>query len=144
MEDAPRARRLSGYEDPQVLRYTTDYFIKLLVERHAIRSAMLAPAAPTLRGTQATTEDVLHKYPTQIGNAIHCDLLDAEEIVNRLPLDQRRALMQWVDGMTFKEQARFAGVPPDTLRMRKNRAMETIGRKWSARKTEETDAEHVA
>ena len=140
MEDAPRPRHLNGYEDPQVLRYTTEYFIRLLVERHAIRSAMLAPAAPTLRGTQATTEDVNHKYPTRIGNIVHCDLLDAEAIVNRLPLDQRRALLEWIDGLTSAESAKFSNVQPSTIRKRRERAKEAAGRMWSARRTEETDA----
>ena len=141
MEDAPRARgSVSGYEDPAVLRYTTEYFIKLLIERHAIRSALLAPAAVLLRGTLATTEEVNHKYPTEVGNNIHLDLLDAESIVNRLPLDQRRALMEWVDGMSSGESARFSAVKPSTIRKRRERAKENAGRMWAARKTEETNA----
>lgn len=140
MEDVPRAHRpVSGYADPEVLRYTTEYFIRLLIERHAIRSALLAPAAVLLRGTLATTEEVNHKYPTEIGNTVHLDLLDAEAIVNRLPLDQRRALMEWVDGMNSAESARFASVKPSTIRKRRERAKEAAGRMWSARR-EETNA----
>lgn len=139
MEDVPSPGPLS-YGDPAVLRYTTEYFIKLLVERHAIRSALLAPAAPTLKGTLATTEDVNHKYPTDIGNNIHLDLLEAEAIVNRLPLDQRRALIEWVDGMNSMESARFAAVKPSTIRKRRERAKEAAGRMWAARHREETNA----
>jgi DNA-directed RNA polymerase specialized sigma24 family protein len=122
-----------SYGDLPVLRYTTDYFIRLLTERHAIRAALMDTGGSLiLTGVAATTEST-HRYSRRLGNPFHLDLLEAEAIVQRLPKDQQLALLQSVDGMTAKESAYFANVKPDAIRKRRQRARERAAQLWASR-----------
>lgn len=141
MEDAPRARGpVNGYEDPAVLRYTTDYFVRLLVQRHTIRAALTNYAGSVVLYGVTKLQDEIYSPQLPTGSDLHLDLMEAEAIVRRLPGDQRRALLQWVDGMSFPDQAYFERISPDAIRMRKNRALESAATKWKAREIEERNA----
>jgi len=124
---------LQEYQDPEVLRCTTEYFIKLLLERHAIRAALLNPGGSViLTGVTARTDESQH-YSSIMGNTLHLDLLEAEAVVDSLPKGQREALYQWADGMTSLESSQWLGVKPDAIRKRRERGLASAGRQWKTR-----------
>lgn len=123
-----------SYGEPQILRRTTDYFIRLLVERHAIRSALESAGGSVVYTSAAARldADMDHGYSSMVGNDLHLDLLEAERIVNELPCGQRQALLDWVDGLPVLEAAHYSGIKPGSIRVRRHRAKERAGQMWVA------------
>lgn len=131
--------RASGeLNDPEVFRYTTDYFVRLLKERHAIRSALLAPGSSiTLRAVEATTEDVSQRYSSVIGNDIHLDLLEAEYLLSTLNKGEQKAVLDFCDGLSARESSYYDTVKPDAIKKRRQRAIKKVAPKWANRHSEE-------
>jgi hypothetical protein len=134
--------------DPAVLRYTTDYFIRLLVERHAIRSALFNPGGSVILTSTASRAEGAKHYSSVMGNDLHCDLLDAERIVNDLAPEDRLALLEWIDSMSAPESVYYAGVAPKSIKKRKEhreQALAIAGEQWKNRhKSQEGADEHGA
>lgn len=126
MASAPRpSSPVAQYGDPHGFRFTTDYFKRLLIERHAIRAALENPGGSViLTGVAATTERA-NQYSSVVGNDFHLDLIEAEAAVAKLSPQQRRYVYEWVDGLTNTEAAQFYGVKPKALFMRRSRALDT-------------------
>lgn len=138
MANVPSTDRVvaaSAYDeyDPPILRRTTDYFIKLLVERHAIRAALENPGGSVIITNVASKveTDATNRYSSMCGNDIHLDLIEAEAIVKSLPGDQRKALLDWVDGLPSRETAQYASVKPRAIRARRQVAVRRAGEAWA-------------
>jgi hypothetical protein len=136
MEDAPRSGRSLNtagyYTEPAILGQTTDYFIRLLSERHGIRAALENPGGSVILANAAarTETEASQHYSSVLGNDIHLDLIEAEKIVKALPGDQRRDLLQWIDRLPSSEAARYSDVKPSAIRARRKRAVEIAAERW--------------
>jgi hypothetical protein len=74
--------RVSG--DPSYIEF-------LLVERHNIRSALEAKG-------MCFDEEWTQAYPSTIGNALHCDLIELEMWLDELSVQDRAIVELWADG----------------------------------------------
>lgn len=108
MADAPRPRRsiaeLIG--DPDVVRWTTRYFKRLLIERPAIRARLENPGGSViLQGA----DNIEHRgeFSPVIGNDFHLDLLEAEGALAVLPAGDQHALLKWTDSLTPAQEAEY-------------------------------------
>jgi len=98
--DVPRTRRsleeLLG--DPPVVRWTTRYLKRLLIERSAIRARLENPGGSII--LMATEQLTQSPYTPVVGNDFHLDLIEAETVINELPLGDRITLLDWVHSLT--------------------------------------------
>lgn len=100
----------SGWWEPNSVQWTTDYLKTLLIERHNIRAAIENPGGSIITGgvAQAADADQLPSYSSEIGNASHLDLMEAEMEVSRLDARDRIELLAWCDGLSPKQAAGWA------------------------------------
>ena len=127
---------VASWHEPRSLLWTTDYFKKLLIERHNIRAALENPGGSIITGgaAQAADADQLPSYSSELGNAAHLDLLTAEEELNRLEAVDRIELLAWCDGLSPKQAAEWANINggrirsirPDAARQRIHRAAKAV------------------
>lgn len=126
----------SSWLEPQALHWTTDYLKKLLIERHNIRAAIENPGGSIIAGgvAQAADADQLPSYSSEMGNAAHLDLLEAEIEVRKLHVQDRIELLAWCDGLTPKEAAGYANITggkirsinPNAARKRLQRSVQAV------------------
>lgn len=84
--------------DPPVVRWTTRYLKRLLIERSAIRARLENPGGSViLMAIERVEEDPFSQF---MGNDFHLDLIEAEEAINQLPVADRMALLHWVNELT--------------------------------------------
>lgn len=95
----PRANRslseLLG--DPPVVRWTTRYLKRLLIERPAIRARLENPGGSVILLVHEQTGE--NPFSQFMGNDFHLDLIEAEQEVLSLPAKDRIALLDWVHGL---------------------------------------------
>lgn len=84
--------------DPPVVRWTTRYLKRLLIERSSIRARLENPGGSII--LMATEQLTQSPYTPVVGNDFHLDLIEAEEAVNELPIGDRIAILDWVQGLT--------------------------------------------
>lgn len=109
------------------LGLTTRYLKRLLIERHGIRAKIENPGGSVIASSARKVElEQTTDYSTVIGNDYHLDLLDAEKVVNELPVQERVALLLWCDGLPAQTAAEFASVEPSALRKRRERTTRKI------------------
>ena len=100
MATVPRANRslaeLLG--DPPVVRWTTRYLKRLLIERSAIRARLENPGGSII--LMATEQLDASPFTPVVGNDFHLDLIEAEEELNKLPVSDRYAILDWVQSLT--------------------------------------------
>jgi hypothetical protein len=124
---------LKPYDEGEVLRIDSivysldgdiDYLKFLIAEQPYIRSAMLATSPPT------DPEEWTGRYPTTIGNALHCDLIELEAWMETLAPNDRYILTEWANRQKAKPYFAAAkirrvkhliGKFPQARRGRKNR-----------------------
>ena len=119
MADASVAYEVAaGWWEPNSVQWTTDYLKTLLIERHNIRAAIENPGGSIITGgvAQAADADQLPSYSSELGNASHLDLLEAESEVKRLNARDRIELLAWCDGMTPKQAANYANLRGGKIR----------------------------
>lgn len=73
-----------------------DYIKFLIAEQPYIRSAMLATSPPS------DPEEWTGRYPTTIGNALHCDLIELEAWLETLAPIDRQILTEWANRQKAK------------------------------------------
>jgi hypothetical protein len=73
-----------------------DYIKFLIAEQPYIRSAMLATSPPS------DPEEWTGRYPTTIGNALHCDLIELEAWLETLSQIDREILTEWANRQKAK------------------------------------------
>ncbi len=73
-----------------------DYIKFLIAEQPYIRSAMLATSPPS------DPEEWTGRYPTTIGNALHCDLIELEAWLETLSPIDREILTEWANRQKAK------------------------------------------
>lgn len=100
MANLPRANRslaeLLG--DPPVVRWTTRYLKRLLIERSAIRARLENPGGSIILMASEQLDN--SPFSPVVGNDFHLDLIEAEEVINELPVGDRIALLDWVHSLT--------------------------------------------
>lgn len=84
--------------DPPIVRWTTRYLKRLLMERSAIRARLENPGGSIILMTSEQLDN--SPFSPTLGNDFHLDLIEAEEEVNRLPVADRMALLDWVQNLT--------------------------------------------
>jgi len=84
--------------DPPVVRWTTRYLKRLLIERPAIRARLENPGGSII--LMASEQLDQSPYTPVVGNDFHLDLIEAESLINELPLEDRLALLDWVHSLT--------------------------------------------
>lgn len=95
-----------GLEDVTDPTYDVKRYVKrLLIERHGIRAAIESPGGSIILAAASLDLDALKTYSSVIGNDWHLDLIEAEQLVNELPVEQRLALLAWCDGMSPQDAA---------------------------------------
>lgn len=96
---------LKPYDEGEVLRIESivfsldgdiDYIKFLIAEQPYIRSAMLATSPPS------DPEEWTGRYPTTIGNALHCDLIELEAWLETLAPIDRQILTEWANRQKAK------------------------------------------
>jgi hypothetical protein len=105
--------------DSQGLYRLNEYIKKLLIERHGIRAALENPGGSIITAgpaRAADADDMSTSYSSVIGNDYHLDLLDAEQAVNKLPLQERIETLAWCDGLSPKQAAQWANITSHTVR----------------------------
>lgn len=109
---------VSGWYEPSIVRWTTDYLKKLLIERHNIRAAIENPGGSIITGgaAQAADADQLPSYSSEVGNTFHLDLLEAETEVSRVEARERMELLAWCDGLTPQQAAEWANIRGGRIR----------------------------
>jgi len=132
---------VAGWYEPRSIFWTSDYLKKLLIERHNIRAAIENPGGSIITGgaAQAADADQLPSYSSELGNAAHLDLLEAEREVRTLEARDRIELLAWCDGLTPKQAADWANIrggrirssKPDAARKRINRNAAVVAEKAS-------------
>jgi hypothetical protein len=102
----------AGWWEPDSVRWTTDYLKTLLIERHNIRAAIENPGGSIITGgvAQAADADQLPSYSSEVGNASHLDLLEAEAEAMRIDARDRIELLAWCDGLSPKQAADYANI----------------------------------
>lgn len=110
---------VAGWYEPRSVFWTTDYLKTLLIERHNIRAAIENPGGSIITGgvAQAADADQLPSYSSEMGNASHLDLLEAEREVMRLDGRDRIELLAWCDGMSAKQAANWANIKGGKVRI---------------------------
>ena len=110
MATVPRAHRslddLLG--DPPVVRWTTRYLKRLLIERSAIRARLENPGGSII--LMATEQLDQSAFSPVVGNDFHLDLIEAETEVNNLPLGDRIAILEWVHSLTPAQMEEYLDV----------------------------------
>lgn len=113
---------LDTWDEPNAVRWTTAYLKRVLIERHAIRAKLENPGGSVIvSSTRKVETEAVTDYSAVIGNDYHLDLIDAEQVVNELPVRERLRLLLWCDGLTPQEAAQFASVRPAALRKSRER-----------------------
>lgn len=84
--------------DPPIVRWTTRYLKRLLIERHAIRARLENPGGSIILITAEQLDQ--SPYASVMGNDFHLDLIEAEEAVRELPVGDRIALLDWTHSLT--------------------------------------------
>lgn len=113
----PSVPVLDSWDEPKSVRWTTAYLKRLLIERHAIRAKLENPGGSVIiSSTRKAETEAITEYSSVIGNDYHLDLLDAEKVVNGLPVVERSRLLLWCDGLNPREAAEFASVRPGSLK----------------------------
>lgn len=109
---------VAGWYEPRSIFWTSDYLKKLLIERHNIRAAIENPGGSIITGgaAQAADADQLPSYSSELGNAAHLDLLEAEREVKTLDIRDRIELLAWCDGLTPKQAADWANIRGGRIR----------------------------
>lgn len=138
---------VSGWYEPQAVRWTTDYLKKLLIERHNIRAAIENPGGSIITGgaAQAADADQLPSYSSEMGNTAHLDLLEAEREVRTLEARDRMELLAWCDGLSPKQAANWANIRggrvrsirPDAARKRLRRHAEVVAERANSNEDSE-------
>lgn len=110
--------------EPNSVQWTTHYLKALLIERHNIRAAIENPGGSIITGgvAQAADADQLPSYSSEMGNASHLDLLEAEAEVRTLDARDRIELLAWCDGLSPKQAAEFANIRGGRIRSTNNHA----------------------
>lgn len=109
----------AGWYEPRSVFWTTDYIKTLLIERHNIRAAIENPGGSIITGgvAQAADADQLPSYSSEMGNASHLDLLEAEREVMALDARDRIELLAWCDGLSAKQAADWANIKGGKIRV---------------------------
>ena len=109
---------IAGWYEPRSVFWTTEYFKKLLIERHNIRAALENPGGSIIAGgpAQAADADQLPSHSSEMGNSTHLDLLEAETELSRLEAIDRIELLAWCDGLTPKQAANWANLRGGRIR----------------------------
>jgi len=115
---------VAGWFEPQVLRWTSHYLKKLLIERHNIRAELENPGGSIITGNvaRAADADQLPSYSSRVGNPAHLDLLEAEAVVNKLEARDKIELLAWCDGLSAKQAAEWANIRGGPVRSTKPKA----------------------
>lgn len=125
MADARVAYEVTaGWYEPQSVFWTTAYLKTLLIERHNIRAAIENPGGSIITGgvAQAADADQLPSYSSEMGNASHLDLIEAEAEVRSLDKRDRIELLAWCDGLTAKQAADWANIKGGRIRSNTTKA----------------------
>jgi hypothetical protein len=119
MADARVAYEVTAaWWEPNAVQWTTDYLKTLLIERHNIRAAIENPGGSIITGgvAQAADADQLPSYSSEMGNASHLDLIEAEHEVMNLEKRDRIELLAWCDGLSAKQAADWANIKGGRIR----------------------------
>ncbi len=109
-------------EEPISLGWTSAYVRRLLIERFAIRAALLGGGGSVvLTSIAARTDSGYSSFSSSIGNSFHLDLLQLEQELKDLPKGQRDALYTYIDGLSASEAAMYLGAK-GTVSFRKRRS----------------------
>lgn len=123
------------WHEPEVVGWSTEYLLRLMIERHYIRAALENPGGSIIvSATRAAEAEQLATYQSFIGNGFHLDLLSAEQQVNGLELHERIELLAWCDGLNTREASYLANIhggrirstSPAATRKRRQRAAENV------------------
>jgi len=108
----------SGWWEPNSVQWTTNYLKTLLIERHNIRAAIENPGGSIITGgvAQAADADQLPSYSSEMGNASHLDLIEAETEISRMDARDRIELLAWCDGLSPKQAADWANIKGGRIR----------------------------
>lgn len=94
--------------DPPVVRWTTRYLKRLLIERSAIRARLENPGGSII--LMASEQLDQSPFTPVMGNDFHLDLIEAEEVINELPLADRIAILDWVHSLTPAQAEEYLAV----------------------------------
>jgi hypothetical protein len=125
MADARVAYEVTaGWWEPNAVQWTTNYLKTLLIERHNIRAAIENPGGSIITGgvAQAADADQLPSYSSEVGNASHLDLIEAESEISRMDARDRIELLAWCDGLSPKQAADWANIKGGKIRSTNKKA----------------------
>lgn len=114
--------------DPEAVRWTSRYLKRLIIERFAIRAALENPGGSLILGVaQKVDTDMTDEYSSMIGNDMHLDLVDAEDVLlDELTTEELHRFLIWCDGLPPNTAAEYRSMKPGTIRKRGARAAEKV------------------
>lgn len=113
--------------EPQVLRFTSKYIRKLIVEAPYIYERLYNPSGSIILHQHATTPSYMTSYSTSIGNSFHNDLIDVSIILNKnFSQEERRLIYDWAMGLNSKQAADYYGVTGNVVRKRRQRVVKKL------------------
>jgi hypothetical protein len=116
-------------DEPEAIKYTSEYVRRLLLERHHIRAKLENPGGSIIL-TQSSLPDFERgglDYSSEIGNSFHLDLIEIEDQLSELPKGMVDTLLDYLDGYDSRSAAYYLGVRGGvTIRQRRMRALERL------------------
>jgi hypothetical protein len=118
------ARQVDPFEEV----YTTDYVVRLLLERHHIYARLINQGGSIILTAADTVDhDRDTGYSTEIGNSFHLDLIDLAQQLKKLSKSERDALLSYTSDMTADQAAPFLGAKGGvSVRQRRKRAIDRL------------------
>jgi hypothetical protein len=95
-------------QDPEAIKYTSQYVKRLLAESVYIYAKLTNPGGSViLTSTGLIDADRGYEYSSGIGNPFHLDLIELSEQMKVLSKVEREALVTWAMGLTAFEAAQY-------------------------------------
>lgn len=91
--------------DPPIVKWTTRYLKRLLIERPAIRARLENPGGSII--LMASEQEYESPFSQVMGNDFHLDLIEAEREVRVLPEGDRMSLLNWIGQLTPAQEEEY-------------------------------------
>ncbi len=121
-------------DDPDVIKYTTEYVRRLLAEAAYVYAAIENQGGSViLTNTGLVNSDRTFDYSSQIGNQFHLDLIELQQLMDTVcSKGEKDALIAWANGLTQSQAAIYLQstggikVKGATLRKRRERGIHDL------------------
>lgn len=113
--------------EPEVIRWSSRYLKRLLIERPKIRAKLENPGGSVILGATTAAHTMTGpQYSSSVGNDFHLDLIEAESQYAGLSRGDQLALARWADSLPERIEDEFRDTKPGAIRVRQMRAAQRL------------------